>query len=158
MKDFCVYTHGMFPLGASSMLYLDEMHFSLGHRKPAALACLSCLKTVLYCNISMEGKTINQTVYQDWTSSHCASGQKTLIFMDSICNPHQRQPLHEGGTMVHSILLQSVSKGDIPLSMMLTASIWFALCRDKNSFVFQEQGMFTLWTWSILMKCLNMCS
>lgn len=35
---------------------------------------------------------------------------KTLIFMDSIHNPHQRQPLLEGGTTAHSVLLQSVSE------------------------------------------------
>lgn len=124
--------------------------------------CHSCLKTVLYCDISLEGKIINQTVHQDWASEASTPPlplAKKLSFSWTAFAIHLRDcPCTREGPWLTLYSCRVICLWDIPLSTMFTASIWYALCRDKNSFVFQEQGMFTLRTWSILLKCLSMCS
>lgn len=69
VKDF-VCPHGMFPPCTSCNYVAQRNVFFITSQKTLGNINIFKLqsKAVLYFNIFLEGKTINQTVYQDWGS------------------------------------------------------------------------------------------
>lgn len=85
---------------------------------------------------------MNQTVHQDWsseTAAHTVPVARKLSFSRITLAIHTRDSPY-GRKALWLTLYPWICFWDIPLSMTLTANIFYALCRDNNSFVFLEQG------------------